>query len=154
MMFDKKHSVVDYKEKVELEYKKLTLVANSWNLNKKKYENIYKKTVSDLEIEENNFKNKLDKYSIFADNNYSILKYNETCMHIYNKFYNYIKHFTEQKYIDIFVDKVNAEDRLIKQQILHEQERQEAAIKHQELIGQANILGGLIMNGGCIFMKK
>jgi hypothetical protein len=153
MEVDKKYAIINYKEKVEIEYKKLTLLANTWNLNKKKYEDIYKKTISDIEIEENNFKNKLDKYSILTDN-FNILKYNETCMNIFNKFYNYIKHFTNQKYIDIFVDKVEAEDQLIKQQILQEQE----TIQEQQIIQdkktKANNLSDIIKSGGCVFMTK
>ena len=153
MEVDKKYAIINYKEKVEIEYKKLTLLANTWNLNKKKYEDIYKKTISDIEIEENNFKNKLDKYSILTDN-FNILKYNETCMNIFNKFYNYIKHFTNQKYIDIFVDKVNSEDQLIKQQILQEQETKKAIIAKEVLDAKASTLGGIIKNGGCVFMTK
>ena len=72
-------------------------------------------------------------------------------MNIYTSFYNYIKQYISQKHIDIFIDKVNHEDKLIKQQqeeIINSQIEEEK----NNLINEANSkLTSVIINGGCYF---
>jgi hypothetical protein len=148
---DKKNSIIDYKIKTNEDYIKLCSIAKSFNLNQQKYKNIYENTIKNLKDEELKFANKEEKYSILKDNIFNIHKLNESCMNIYISFYNYIKQYISQKHIDIFIDKVNHEDKLIKQQ-------QEEVINLQieeeknKLITDANYkLSSVIFNGGCYF---